>query len=151
MQRFRLLGLYVAGVAAVSGLAIWGVSLRRSAAKEEAPVAPAAAGTEPMLSHPTASRTSPPAAASGAASVAKVSIADFVFHPKELVVTAGTVVTWVNGDDVPHTATGSASPPPFDSRTLDTDGKFSFEFKTPGTYDYFCKLHPQMTGKIVVK
>jgi plastocyanin len=34
---------------------------------------------------------------------------------------------------------------------LDKDDKFSYEFKTPGTYDYFCRLHPHMTGKIIVK
>jgi plastocyanin len=39
----------------------------------------------------------------------------------------------------------------FDSKTLHTDDKFSFEFKTPGTYGYFCKAHPDMTGKVIVK
>jgi len=48
-------------------------------------------------------------------------------------------------------AVPKAAPPLFDSRTLRTDGKFSFEFKTPGTYHYFCKAHPEMTGKIIVK
>jgi plastocyanin len=39
----------------------------------------------------------------------------------------------------------------FKSRALDTDEKFSFTFKDPGTYDYFCSVHPKMTGKIIVK
>ena len=158
MQRFRLLGFYVVGIVAVVGLAIWGVSMRRSAAETEAPpasanrtVAPATAHPEPTPSSPSASQASPRAATTGKASVAKVSLDNFVFHPKELVVTAGTTVTWVNTDDVPHTATSSSSPPVFDSKTLDKDDKFSYEFKTPGTYDYFCRLHPHMTGKIIVK
>jgi plastocyanin len=88
-------------------------------------------------------------AATGAA--AKVSIDNFVFNPKELVVTAGARVTWVNSDDVAHTVTSTAAPPLFDSKTLHADGMYSFEFKTPGTYDYFCKAHPSMTGKIIVK
>jgi amicyanin len=78
-------------------------------------------------------------------------IDNFLFEPRELIVTAGDTVTWVNTDDLPHTATCTASPPLFDSKTLDKDDKFSFQFNTPGTYDYFCKLHPNMTGKVIVK
>jgi plastocyanin len=137
MQRFRLLGFYLVGVVAVVGLAVWGVSLRRTGAG--APPLPGAG----------ASQGSPTTATTGAA--AKVSIDNFVFDPKELVVTAGASVTWVNTDDVAHTVTSKAAPPLFDSKTLHTDDKFSFEFKTPGTYDYFCKAHPYMTGKVIVK
>jgi len=137
MQRFRLLGFYLVGVAAVVGLAVWGVSLRRTAAG--AP--PSGAG---------ASQGSPTTATTGAAA-AKVTIDNFAFAPKELVVTAGTTVTWVNTDDVAHTVTSKAVPAHFDSRALHTGGTFSFEFKRPGTYDYFCKPHPYMTGRVIVK
>ena len=137
MQRFRFLGFYLVGVVAVVGLAVWGVSLRRTAAG--AP--PSGAG---------ASQGSPTTATTGAAA-AKVTIANFVFAPNELVITAGATVTWVNTDDIAHTVTSQAAPPLFDSRTLHTDDKFSFEFKTPGIYDYFCKPHPYMTGKVIVK
>jgi plastocyanin len=81
----------------------------------------------------------------------QVAIDNFRFSPRELTVTAGTTVTWVNNDDVPHTATSTAKPKVFDSRTLDTDAKFSHVFTTPGTYDYFCAVHPNMTGRIIVK
>jgi amicyanin len=137
MQRFRLLGFYLVGVVAVIGLAVWGVSLRKTAAG--AP--PSGAG---------ASQGSPTTATTRAAA-AKVTIDNFAFDPKELVVTAGAIVTWVNTDDVAHTVTSKAAPPLFDSKTLPTDDKFSFEFKRPGTYDYFCKPHPYMTGKVIVK
>ncbi len=137
MQRFRLLGFYLVGVVVVVGLAVWGVSLRRTAAGAPPP------------SDAGASQVSPRTATTGAA--AKVSIDNFVFDPKELVVTAGATVTWVNTDDVAHTVTSKAATPLFDSKTLYTDDKFSFEFKTPGTYDYFCKPHPYMTGKVIVK
>ncbi|HVS40343.1 MAG TPA: plastocyanin/azurin family copper-binding protein [Gemmataceae bacterium] len=137
MQRFRLLGLYLLGVASVVGLAVWGVSLRR-----------VAAGTSPP-SGAGASQGSPTAATTGAA--AKVSIDNFAFSPKELVVTTGVIVTWVNTDDVAHTVTSNSVPPIFDSKTLHTEDKFSFEFKRPGTYEYFCKPHPYMTGKVIVK
>jgi plastocyanin len=81
----------------------------------------------------------------------QITIDNFRFSPRELTVTAGTKVTWVNNDDVPHTATSSAKPRSFDSKTLDTDDKFSHVFTTPGTYDYFCAVHPHMTGRIIVK
>jgi amicyanin len=138
MHRFRLLAYYVVGIVAVVCLTVWGISLRRTAAGA------------PMPSGAGASQGSP-STATTAAAAPKVSIDNFVFDPKELVVTAGATVTWVNADDVPHTVTSKAAPPLFDSKTLHTDDKFWFEFKTPGTYDYFCKAHPYMTGKVVVK
>jgi plastocyanin len=81
----------------------------------------------------------------------QITIDNFVFAPAELTVPAGTTVTWVNRDDVPHTATSTSKPRVFDSRALDTDQKFSYVFGTPGTYEYFCAVHPRMTGTIVVK
>ncbi len=89
------------------------------------------------------------AAAAAHADDATVKIDNFTFDPPVLTVKAGTTVTWVNGDDIPHTvvATGHA----FKSRALDTDDRFSFTFATPGAYDYFCSLHPHMQAKIVVE
>ena len=136
MRRFRLLGFYLVGVVAVIGSAVWGVSLRRTAA-----VAPPPSDASALQGSPTTATTA----------TAKVSIDNFVFDPEELVVTAGATVTWVNTDDVAHTVTSTAAAPLFDSETLRTDDKFSFEFKTPGTYNYFCKAHPYMTGKVIVK
>ena len=77
-----------------------------------------------------------------------VKIDNFTFGPKELKVKAGTTVTWTNEDDIPHTV---VSPNNFRSKALDTDGKHSFTFTTPGTYTYFCSLHPHMTGTVVVE
>ncbi len=81
----------------------------------------------------------------------QVVIDNFAFHPRELTVPPGTRVTWVNRDDVPHTATSSATPRVFHSGTLDTDDRFAHVFSTPGTYEYFCAVHPHMTGKIIVR
>ena len=47
--------------------------------------------------------------------------------------------------------TSTAKPKRFDSGALDTDGQFTHVFTKPGTYDYFCAVHPKMTGTIVVK
>jgi plastocyanin len=81
----------------------------------------------------------------------QVVIDNFTFQPPRLTVRAGTKVTWVNRDDVPHTATSTAKPKRFDSGTLDTDQRFAHVFNKPGTYKYFCAVHPHMTATIIVK
>ena len=83
------------------------------------------------------------------ASDIEVKIDNFTFNPKQVTVKAGDTITWVNHDDIPHTVTLQTQA--FRSKALDTDDKFSFTFATPGTYPYFCALHPQMTGTIVVE
>jgi len=85
--------------------------------------------------------------AAGAAEV-KVGIDNFTFTPQVVTVKAGDTVVWTNNDDIPHTV---ADPPKFRSKALDTGDSFSFTFTTPGAYDYFCSLHPHMTGRIVVE
>jgi plastocyanin len=80
---------------------------------------------------------------------ATVTIDNFTFEPQRLTVKAGTTVTWANQDDIPHTVASDTKL--FKSKALDTDDKFSFTFATPGVYDYFCSMHPHMTGEIVVE
>ena len=79
----------------------------------------------------------------------QVVVENFSFQPGTLTIKAGTTVTWVNHDDEPHTVKENNKT--FKSGTLDTDAKFSYKFTSPGTYSYFCSLHPRMTGQIVVK
>jgi plastocyanin len=86
-----------------------------------------------------------------AATAALVKIDNFAYSPKELGITVGTKVTWKNADDVPHTVTSRDDPQAFDSGALDTDESFSFTFIRPGRFSYYCKVHPHMTGVIVVK
>jgi plastocyanin len=81
----------------------------------------------------------------------QIAIDNFTFDPPTLTIPIGTKVTWVNRDDVPHTATSTAKPKHFESGTLDTDDKFSHVFTVAGTYEYFCAVHPKMTGRIIVK
>ncbi len=89
-----------------------------------------------------------PAYAAG--SQVQVAIKDFGFSPATLTVSAGTTVTWTNYDDDPHTVADRGSPQVFRSSALDTQGKFSYTFTTPGAYAYFCTLHPHMVGKVIV-
>ena len=79
-----------------------------------------------------------------------VSIDNFSFAPQTLTVKAGTTVTWNNRDDIPH-GIGSSNNAFKRSPALDTDDSYSFTFTTPGTYQYFCYLHPKMVGSIVVE
>jgi plastocyanin len=91
-----------------------------------------------------------PSAAENASPANAVSIDNFTFTPANLTVKAGTTVTWTNRDDIPHGI--AASNNEFKkSKALDTDDNFSFTFTTPGTYKYFCYIHPHMVGTIVVE
>jgi plastocyanin len=78
----------------------------------------------------------------------EVDIDNFTFTPKELTVKAGTTIVFRNRDDIPHGVVGGKGE--FHSKALDTDDSFSFTFAKAGSYGYFCGLHPQMKGRIVV-
>ena len=79
----------------------------------------------------------------------EVVIENFSFEPATITVKVGATVTWVNHDDEPHTAT--ANDKSFNSKTLDNGDRFTQQFNAPGTYNYYCALHPKMTGQIIVK
>jgi len=83
------------------------------------------------------------------ATPAEVKIDNFSFGPQTLTVPVGTTVTWTNRDDIPHTIVSTDGV--FKSKVRDTDESFSYTFTKPGTYTYFCSVHPKMTGKIVVQ
>ena len=106
---------------------------------------PAVAAAAATVATTMAATTMP--STDGAAS--RVSIDNFSYAPTELTVAAGTKVTWVNHDDVPHTVT--ADDKSFNSGALDTDDVFARVFDKPGAYPYFCGLHPHMTGRVIVK
>ena len=93
--------------------------------------------------------TAPKKMQAAAAAANQVVIENFSFAPATLTVKAGTKVTWINRDDVPHTV--NENDKRFKSSTLDTDDRFSYTFSSPGTFSYFCALHPKMTGQIIVK
>jgi plastocyanin len=90
-----------------------------------------------------------PAQSNAAPPSQQVKIDNFSFAPQQLTVAVGTTILWVNNDDVPHTVVGAHQE--FRSKALDTNDHFSFTFTKAGTFDYFCSVHPMMTGKIVVQ
>lgn len=84
-----------------------------------------------------------------AAETVEVHIDNFTFTPATITVSKGTTVTWVNHDDMVHSVVaGDAG---FRSQPLDTDQSFAHTFAQAGDFTYFCGLHPQMTGRVVVK
>jgi plastocyanin len=84
------------------------------------------------------------------AAAGAVSISNFTFDPQKLTVKAGATVTWTNKDDIPHGIawTNNAFTR---SKALDTNDSASFTFTKPGTYQYFCFIHPHMVGTVVVE
>ena len=80
----------------------------------------------------------------------EIVISNFTFKPSTLTVSAGTVVTWLNEDDAPHTVIGTDPGSPIKSQPLDTGERYSIALAKPGTYLYFCSLHPHMTGTVIV-
>lgn len=89
------------------------------------------------------------AAAEKPAAETAVKIDNFTFSPNTLTLPVGSTVRWTNHDDIPHNVVSEDKT--FKSKVMDTDEQFSFTFTKPGTYTYFCSIHPKMTGKIVVQ
>ena len=87
--------------------------------------------------------------AAGTDPAPQVMIDNFVYSPVPLTVKVGATVTWINHDDIPHTVDSTQGK--FKSAALDTDQKFEFRFTEAGEYPFYCRIHPKMTGKIIVQ
>src|SRR5690242_11440144 len=86
----------------------------------------------------------------GAATTATVTMQHYMYMPTTLGVTVGDTVTWVNEDDAPHTVTGTAGPEHLDSPSMGKGDSWSYTFGAPGTYSYYCVVHPDMRATITV-
>ncbi len=106
------------------------------------------ASSDSMAAH-RAVNAGPVKTAQKPAAADEVGIGDFEFIPATLTVPVGTTVTWTNRDGEAHTVNSTTGA--FKSSPMDTDEKFSFKFTVPGTYPYYCRLHPEMKGQIVVR
>ena len=89
------------------------------------------------------------ATAAGTDATSQVMIDNFVYNPVPLTIKVGTTVTWINHDDTPHTVDSTEGK--FKSAALDTDDKFEYRFTAAGEYPFYCRIHPKMTGKIIVQ
>ena len=103
-----------------------------------------------MLDDPTATPVASPQIDVGEVGEATVGIAELFYRPHTITILAGGSVTWVNNDTVPHTATGRDAEI-LQSGTIEPGNDFTQTFNTPGTYEYYCEFHPDMTGTIVVQ
>lgn len=132
----------------------------------------ACGGSQPDAAPPSASSPSATASPSSApdasenASGNQVAIEDFAFAPKRMKIDAGETVTWTNNDDILHTVTSGrgqkqgvpgvtenkdAKPDGMFDQEVEFEETFEFTFEDPGTYAYFCAIHPGMTGTVVVE
>jgi plastocyanin len=80
----------------------------------------------------------------------KIEIKNFAFNPQTINVKSGEQITWINRDEEPHTIV-SVEKQFKKSTALDTDQQFTITAGAPGTYTYFCSVHPKMTGTIVIE
>lgn len=80
----------------------------------------------------------------------QITIQNFTFLPDTLTLKTGTIVNWVNKDDVQHTVTSTGGHE-MSSKPLDAGAGYSHTFNAPGTYDYYCSIHPYMKGKVIVE
>ncbi|SMC61995.1 cupredoxin domain-containing protein [Kibdelosporangium aridum] len=91
------------------------------------------------------------AAPTAAAATQQVHMSGYAYGPGTLTINVGDTVTWTNHDQAPHDAVTTAGPAQFRSPMLNTGQTWSFTFTTPGTYSYYCSVHPDMRGQIVVR
>jgi plastocyanin len=84
----------------------------------------------------------------------KVTIKLFQYQPGRIEARVGTIVTWLNEDEIFHTVTAGEPDKKgggFDA-ALDGKGKsYSFTFSHPGTYTYYCERHEHMRGEIEIR
>jgi plastocyanin len=99
---------------------------------------------------PNAARAADPASPAASPAPIVVHTKDFAYKPLTLTIPAGTTVTFVNDDDVAHTVTSADDKKAFDSGNMDKNAKWTFTFKTPGTYQYVCAYHAFMKAKVIV-
>jgi plastocyanin len=143
-QRARWSCVNVSLLLLLTILAACGQTVTSAPAATAVPAASTPAPVAAPASTPTMAADDPPTAGTN-----QVIVDNFSFSPATLTVAVGATVTWVNHDDIVHTVTSQDKR--FASSPLDTNDHFSFRFTTPGTYAYYCAIHPIMTGQIIVK
>lgn len=124
------------------------VAPQSQAPQSQAPESQAPASEAPASEAP-ASAAAGPCAPSDAAGTVSGKIANFAFDPATVAAKVGDVISWTNSDTVEHTATVKSNETCTTPR-LASNASAGITFSEAGTYDFFCMIHPQMTGKIEV-
>lgn len=102
--------------------------------------------TPPVITNPTPTQTTP-SETNAAPETYNVTVENFAFNPAELNIKSGDTVIWTNQDSAAHRISGNG----FQSDNLSKGQSFSFTFKTAGSFDYNCSIHPSMKGKVTVQ
>ncbi|QCH26190.1 cupredoxin family copper-binding protein [Mycobacteroides salmoniphilum] len=153
MQMSRLCCAVLVAAAAIPLAACSGSGRTTSDAPLSITIASDATSAPGMSGHSMPGMTSMPTTGAAPSSPAPagpaVNIENFAFNPPTLTVPAGTTVTWTNKDEEPHNVV--AEDGTFRSPGMDAQGTFSYQFATPGTYQYVCGIHPFMKATVVVR
>jgi 3',5'-cyclic AMP phosphodiesterase CpdA len=148
-QLRRVLGLAnVNFVAGNNHLAVVDATLAGTPAENVSTILRQAAAALPSAAQSQKTQQGTPQSTTSAQTV-QASIDNFSFTPKDLTVKTGTTVVWTNKDDIPHTVTSDDNK--FASPVLDTNQRFEFTFASAGNFTYYCRMHPKMTGRIIVQ
>ncbi|XVV03751.1 cupredoxin domain-containing protein [Actinosynnema sp. CA-248983] len=131
---------------ALAALGIAGAvfGLAAAAVAPAAPPVAAAVGLAARAGH------APDAQPGAAAAAHQVAIAGYAYSPASLTVNVGDTVTWTNQDSAPHNVVVTSGPEKFTSPTLQKGQSFSFTFTKPGSYQYYCSVHPDMKASVTV-
>jgi plastocyanin len=106
-------------------------------------------GSSSTSAAPAASTSTPAAANAGTGTVA-VEMKNIQFVPKNLSVTVGQTVRWIDLDSVQHNVVADSGAD-FKSDVFGRDGTFEWTATKPGKVEYECTLHPGMVGTITVR
>jgi plastocyanin len=96
-----------------------------------------------ILSGCTQQQSPPPVATN------TIKIINFTFEPSNITVKVGANVTWINEDSAPHQVKEDTGL--FLSSPLTNGQSFTYQFNTPGIFNYTCSIHNYMKGKVIVE
>ncbi|RSM48614.1 copper-binding protein [Amycolatopsis balhimycina DSM 5908] len=91
-----------------------------------------------------------PFAGQATAATQQVMMQDYAFSPAALTVRVGDTVTWMQHDQAPHDVVTTSAPVAFRSPQLSAGQSWSYTFRQPGTYQYYCSVHPDMRASVTV-
>ncbi|MGV9294322.1 cupredoxin domain-containing protein [Amycolatopsis sp. NPDC003676] len=92
-----------------------------------------------------------PVTAPAAAATQTVMMQDYAYSPASLTVHVGDTVTWIQHDTAPHDVVTTSAPVAFRSPQLSQGQSWNYTFRTPGTYSYYCSVHPDMRAQVIVQ
>jgi len=112
----------------------------------------AACGSDTPATQPTPTPTPTPTPGTGTTVTIPIGAAGLTttaYQPATVTVAVGGTVTWVNNDNIAHTATANSRA--FDTGTINPGASASRTFSTAGSFPYLCSIHPGMVGTVNVQ